>query len=80
MLTEVDEDFAYQGEYLGAVRAVDGTSVPFGLQVVALGAGRFSALGYQGGLPGNGWDRETMIAWDGRRQADVLGFRAIAGR
>ncbi len=34
----------------------------------------FSAFGYQDGLPGNGWDRETMIAWDGQRQADVLGF------
>ena len=71
-LTEVDEDFALQGEYLGEVRAVDGRRVAFGLQVVALGDGRFSALGYQGGLPGNGWDRENLIAWDGARQADVL--------
>jgi hypothetical protein len=78
-LSEVDADFAYQGEYVGAVRAVDGTSVPFGLQVAALGAGHFSALGYQGGLPGNGWDGETMIAWDGGRQADVLGFSGPRG-
>ena len=63
-LTEVDEDFAFQGEYLGDVRAVDGRRVAFGLQVVALGNGRFSALGYQGGLPGNGWDQENLIAWD----------------
>ena len=79
LLSEVDADFAYQGEYVGEVRAVDGTSVPFGLQVAALGAGRFSALGYQGGLPGNGWDRETLIAWDGMRQADVLGFAGPRG-
>src|SRR3990170_4649580 len=62
-LSDVDADFAYQGEYWGDVRAVEGTIVPFGLQVVALGDGHFSAMGYQGGLPGNGWDRETMIPW-----------------
>ena len=78
-LSDVDADFAYQGEYWGDVRAVDGTSVPFGLQVVALGDGRFSALGYQGGLPGNGWDHETVIPWDGARQADRLEFRGPRG-
>src|SRR3990170_4631310 len=62
-LSDVDADFAYQGEYWGDGRAVEGTIVPFGLQVVALGDGHFSAMGYQGGLPGNGWDRETMIPW-----------------
>jgi len=69
---EVDGDFAIQGEYLGQVRAVDGRPVVFGLQVVALGNGRFSALGYQDGLPGNGWDRENFMAWTGSREADAL--------
>ena len=36
---QADGDFAYPGEYLGQVRAVDGTPVVFGLQVVALGDG-----------------------------------------
>jgi hypothetical protein len=71
-LAEVDEDFAFQGEYYGDVRAVDGRRVMFGLQVVALGDGQFSALGYQGGLPGNGWDQENFISCHGARQADVL--------
>ena len=78
-LADVDEDFAFQGEYYGDVRAVDGRRVVFGLQVVALGDGRFSALGYQGGLPGNGWDRENFITWNGSRQADVLTFRGERG-
>ncbi|MHB8973569.1 MAG: 3-keto-disaccharide hydrolase [Pirellulaceae bacterium] len=78
-LSDVDADFADQGEYWGDVRAVDGRSVPFGLQVVALGDGHFSAIGYQGGLPGNGWDRETMIPWDGGRQAERLEFRGPRG-
>jgi hypothetical protein len=46
--------------------------VPFGVQVAALGGGRYSAIGYQGGLPGNGWDEETAIEWSGTRQADTL--------
>jgi hypothetical protein len=66
------EDYWFQGEYLGAVRAIDGRSVPFGVQVVALGGGQFSATGYQDGLPGNGWDRETIIDWTGQRQGDQL--------
>lgn len=67
-----DEDFLFQGEYLGTVRAVDGRPVQLGVQVVALGGGQFSAIGYQDGLPGNGWDRETIIDWTGVRQADEL--------
>jgi hypothetical protein len=71
-LAEVDEDFAFQGEYYGEVRAVDGRRVLFGLQVVALGDGQFSALGYQGGLPGNGWDQENFMTCRGARQTDEL--------
>lgn len=67
-----DEDFLFQGEYVGSVRAVDGRPVRLGLQVVALGNGQFSAMGYQDGLPGNGWDRETIIDWTGQRDADGL--------
>ncbi len=78
-LSEVDDDFLYQGDYLGDVRAVGGEIVAFGLQVVALGDGKFSSIGYQDGLPGNGWDRETMITWDGARQGKVLTFRGPRG-
>ncbi|QDU40489.1 hypothetical protein Mal4_48470 [Maioricimonas rarisocia] len=44
-----DPDFALQGEYTG-----DGV----GLQVVALGNGEFSAVTFEGGLPGSGFTGE----------------------
>src|SRR5262245_44254959 len=50
-------DFALQGEYAGWARTPGGASQWVGLQVVALGDDKFEALGYRGGLPGNGWDR-----------------------
>ncbi len=78
-LSEVDEDYPFQGEYLGDVRAVGGTIVAFGLQVVALGDSQFSAMGFQDGLPGNDWDGVTTIRWNGSRQANVLTFQGPRG-
>jgi 3-keto-disaccharide hydrolase len=49
---EAGPDFAVQGEYLGA--AGDHT---WGVQVVALGDGKFDIVGFRGGLPGEGWRR-----------------------
>lgn len=42
-----DPDFAVQGEYVGN---------KVGVQVVALGKGRFRVVIHRGGLPGDGWD------------------------
>lgn len=78
--SQIAADFAVQGEYLGDVRAVCGTIVPFGLQVVARGDQSFLAMGYQGGLPGNGWDQETSIQWDGRRHGEQVTFEGLRGR
>jgi len=49
-------DFALQGEYKGSVATDEGAKV-FGAQVIALGNGKFSIVGYPGGLPGDGWSR-----------------------
>lgn len=45
-----DPDFAIQGEYLGKEK---------GIQIVALGAGKFSVVEFAGGLPGGGWDLQN---------------------
>lgn len=67
---KVDADYAIQGEYSGTL---EGKKV--GVQVVALGGGKFDAVLYRGGLPGDGWsgdktqmDRGNAVTADGRVQ------------
>ena len=48
-------DFKVQGEYLG--ETAEGDRV--GLNIVALGDGKFKAIGFEGGLPGDGWTKEN---------------------
>jgi len=47
---KTDVDFAYQGEYAGSIG-----DIKMGIQVIALGDGKFDAVSYVGGLPGDGW-------------------------
>ena len=63
-------DFAIQGEYKGDGVDGSGNTVPAGVQIVALGKGMFSATVFQGGLPGDGWDKDTKWNYTGKRRGE----------
>jgi len=63
-----DPDFLVQGEY-----GRDRPDQPWGVQVVALGGGRFDAYLLERGLPGLGWDRsKRRIKLSGQREEGVV--------
>jgi len=72
-------DFAFQGEYVGMVKTDEG-EVKYGAQIIALGEGKYRAVGYRGGLPGDGWNpgSETVSAEGELKQGAVL-FRLLDG-
>ena len=64
-------DFQLQGEYLGLEDRSQGdgtgTKVTEGLQIIALGGGKFRGVIYLGGLPGAGWSRgDTSKTFNGK--------------
>lgn len=71
---KTDADYPYQGEYTGKVKTDDGEAA-FGVQVVAQGKGKFHAVGYAGGLPGDGWDGVTKIEADGELKDGEVVFK-----
>ncbi len=68
---KADQDFAFQGEYLGSVSSGWGVA-NLGLQVVALGDGTFEAVLLPGGLPGAGWDRVNRWQLKGQREGQLV--------
>ena len=66
-------DFAVQGEYEGTLG-----DKKFGLQVIALGDGKFDAVSYRGGLPGAGWDKSMPAKMKGETADGVTALRGLS--
>jgi hypothetical protein len=71
-----DADFPFQGEYFGVIAHESGGS-KFGVQVIALGDGKFDAVAYPGGLPGYGWNQPDKIRGTGVRDGDRVRVEGI---
>ncbi len=67
-------DFNLQGEYTGTVKHEDGEA-KIGIQVIALGKGKFRAVGYPGGLPGDGWDKKEKHSAEGQLVDGAVTFK-----
>ncbi len=71
---KTDADFPFAGEYVGEMTNEAGEKIHGGVQVIALGAGKFHAVSYAGGLPGDGWDGKTKHERDGERKEASVEF------
>jgi hypothetical protein len=67
-----DADFVLQGEYVGWIDSRFDGSGPVGLQVIALGGGKFDGVAYRGGLPGAGWDGVSKRRLSGQVMGDSI--------
>jgi hypothetical protein len=72
---EAGVDFADQGEYVGVLETGEG-AIKFGVQVIALGDGKFRAVACRGGLPGDGWDGSERSGTDGERKDKLVAFNS----
>lgn len=73
-----DADFQAQGEYVGEIKHDDG-SHKFGIQVIAQGDGKFNAVGYPGGLPGDGWNGKDKMPGSGETKDGVVTLKCKEG-
>ncbi|MEO5802115.1 MAG: DUF1080 domain-containing protein [Verrucomicrobiota bacterium] len=62
---DAGRDYVDQGEYKNEWG---------GVQVIALGDDNFRMVTYKGGLPGAGWDKQSRVETNGRREGDKIVF------
>lgn len=76
---EAGIDFKIQGEYVGEYTDSEGETEKFGVQVIALGDGKFRAVGYEGGLPGAGWEGDEKEVAEGELEDGKVVFKNDEG-
>jgi len=76
---EAGPDFQIQGEYSGTL-GEGSDALKYGVQVIALGDGAFQAVGFPGGLPGDGWSQEEKVITEGKKTENVISFKSEHGR
>lgn len=75
---EKDAGFRAQGEYTGEFN-VEGNAVKIGVQVIAQGDGKFNAVAYPGGLPGDGWNGKEKMTGSGELKDGVVTLKGKEG-
>jgi hypothetical protein len=76
---QADADFAIQGEYTGEL-VIDGEKQRIGVQIIALGQGKFRFVGHHGGLPGDGWDGKQKHETEATKQGEAVAFEVHGGK
>jgi hypothetical protein len=77
---EAGPDFAVQGEYAGKL-TTDSQQQNVGVQVIALGEGKFRAVLHWGGLPGAGWKTDTQKeTCEGQTAEGATTFEGFGGK
>jgi len=71
-IEQAGTDYSFQGEYQGVVRFSGKVKSKAGLQIIALGNGKFRGSLLAGGLAGAGWDGETQFELNGVRSGEQL--------
>lgn len=69
-----DPDIDVQGEYLGEMSDA-GSSQKVGVQIIALGRGKFRSVGYLKGLPGEGREKTKQLEANGETVNGVTTFK-----
>lgn len=67
-----DKDLELTGEFAGTIQPSRYATQAYGLQVVAMGGGRFQGRLLVGGLPGAGWNGYAQIRLTGEREGRKL--------